>query len=232
MSDLHTLYQVQVFELRVDAARQRLDEIENILNNDEQVTKAQHAFELAQKTLQELRALSKDLDLESASLTTKISDVNDLLYGGSIKNPKELKDRQDELAMLERQRLILEERMLETASDLETAETELVTSEEHLKTLTAERAEESTNLTKERDDLNNEIKTTLRKRKSMIKDIPKPLAKQFRALRKTRKQAISRLNGNSCEVCAIEQPSSEIQRILTTDDTIKCVGCGRILINP
>lgn len=232
MPNLDTLYQVQVHELKIDHARERLDEIDRILKNDEALIKAQADAQQAQTTFQESRALVKDLELELDGLKTKIEEVNDLLYGGKLKNPKELKERQDELESLKHRQEILEERLLIAVETAEAAENNVAESKAFLANLENTRAEESTALLEERATLDKQIKAALRERKAIIADVPNGLMKQFRALRKAKGQAIARLNGNSCELCAIEQPSSEIQRILTSDDLVRCVGCGRILVNP
>lgn len=231
MSDvLNTLFKVQEYELRVDAARERIDEIESALAHDDALQQAQQAYDEAKASAEGLRAKANDLDLELASLREKIDTVNQMLYDGSITNPKELQERQQEVESLTRREEVLSLQLEHLKTEAQEAD---VTFEEALETLTTAQVQnevENAELVVEREELDKMVKETLRQRKTIIEDIPKPMLKQFRALRKKKGQAIAPLNGNACGVCNIEQPSLDVRRIMNGEDVIRCVGCGRIII--
>lgn len=232
MSDVRsTLFKVQEYELQVDEARSRLDEIKAELSKDALLQAAQTAVGAAQDVLRETSGEVRRLELELQSLADKISDVNTMLFDGSITNPKELQERQDEVESLERRKDVLQYQLENANQEADMASDNLESAEERLQTITAERAEANTALLKEQDKLNAIVKKTLKQRKTLISDLPDPVLKQFRLLRKIKGQAIAPLNGNSCGVCGIEQPSSEVQRIITTEELIHCIGCGRIIIS-
>jgi uncharacterized protein len=231
MSDaLNTLFKVQTYELQIDETRQRLDEIEAALAHDEELQQAQQAFEIAQATVQQHRAEVNNLELELSTLREKIETVNQMLYDGSIKNPKELQERQQEVESLSRRQEMLEYELREAQTALQQATATFDDAEVKLSEASAKREADNAALVEERAELDKMLKQTLRQRKAIVGDVPKPMMKQFRSLRKKKGQAIAPLNGNACGVCNIEQPSSEVRRIQDGDDIVQCVGCGRIII--
>ena len=229
-SILSTLFKVQEFELQIDEARQRLGEIEKALNSDKAIQDAKQDVTVANSKLSNASGRTTDLELELASLTEKIQNVNELLYGGSLTNPKELKEREDELASLNRRQENLQFQLTNAKEDLTEAQSMLDEASARLADAESTHATESTSLIEERKVLKEQERDIRKQRKSIVGEVPKPVLNQYRALRKTKGQAVALLNGASCGVCSIEQPSSEVQRIITSDDIILCIGCGRILI--
>lgn len=231
MSDvLITLFKVQEYELQIDEARQRLDEIESALTEDATLQQAQQNFDTAESTLHNNQAQVTNLELELSTLREKIDTVNQMLYDGSIKNPKELQERQQEIDALTRRQQTLEYDLKDARAAAKEASQQFEEAETHLAKVKVQRQTENAELVEERAELDKMLKQTLRQRKSIVQDVPKPMLKQFRSLRKKKGQAIAPLNGNACGVCNIEQPSSEVRRIQDGEDIVHCVGCGRIII--
>ena len=112
-----TLYSVQSLELAIDKSRQRLEEIEQALANDEKVAACRATLDASDKAHTQARTHIKDLELEIASLAEKIQEVDKLLYSGRILNPKELQDRQNELESLKRRQKTLEDQLLVSIDD-------------------------------------------------------------------------------------------------------------------
>lgn len=231
---LSTLYQVQLYEQEIDEARNRLEAIDALLSQDTRVALAQQALEEAQEYLQDAETRHRDLELKIASLGEKIKNVDELVYGNTLKNPREVQERKQELDSLQRQHAYLQEQLKDVSSDIDSAAAEVMGCEQQLEEATAVTAEDATELEQERDTINSAMKVALKKRKKIVSDVPTATLKHYRALRKLKSgQAVAVLNGQSCGVCGIEQPSSDVTHILQrTDDIFHCIGCGRILIAP
>ncbi len=225
-----TLYTIQTYELAIDKARERLQEIEAALAHDENVARCQAAFDDSAQLLQQLRAQVKDLELELSSLKQKIEEVNHLLYSGRITNPKELQERQSELESLQRRQAVLEDRLAATRDDVGTQETTHQQATVDLEAAIVERDKSHVEMVAEQEQLNSEIQQNLKERKAVVDTVPRTLLKQYRSLRKKKRgQAVALLKGKQCTVCGIEQPSSEAQRVMHDEDLVYCVGCGRLL---
>ncbi|MCB9438054.1 MAG: hypothetical protein H6673_13840 [Anaerolineales bacterium] len=226
-----TLYAIQSLELAVDEARQRLHDIEAALSNDAVITATRQTLSTTEAALHEASAHTKNLELELSSLIQKIQEVDTLVYSGKIKNPKELQERNDEVASLRRRQTTLEEQLAEAKKVQSTAQQHHTEAQHTLEEALAHRVTDETELIEERDQLNHEIDTILRKRKAKMQGIPKETFDHYRNLRKRKRgQAIALLKEDSCSACGIEQPSSDVQRILHGDEMVYCIGCGRILV--
>ncbi len=233
MTQPTTLYTLQQHELAVDQARARLDDIEHILSNDEQVKQSQATLDKQQTLFNQVQATVKDLELEIASLTQKIADVDELLYSGKLKNPKELADRQDELASLQRRLGIKEEDLVLALKDSEEQKTALGNARQNLEETQAEQKQRNVDLVAEQKQLNKDIKKNLRARKSLVAEIPEKDYKYYRQLRKKHKgQPIAVIEHEEiCSFCHVGQTTSAIQDIKRNDEYIYCGNCGRILVS-
>lgn len=226
-----TLYAIQGLELAVDEARQRLQEIDEALSNDALIASSQATLITAEATLHEVNAQAKNLELELSGLVQKIQEVDALVYSGKIKNPKELQERNDEVESLRRRQTNLEAQLAEAQNIQSTAQQDHTAAQLVLEQVLANRDIDQTELIEEREQLNRQIDTILRKRKAKVQEVPKETFEHYRNLRKRKRgQAIALLRGDSCTACGIEQPSSDVQRILQGNEMIYCIGCGRILV--
>ncbi len=227
-----TLYIIQTHELAVDHARSRVKEIEQALAFDERVAACEATLGDCEEAIQQTSAQAKDLELEITGLKQKIAEVDKLLYSGQLGTPKEMQERQDELESLRRREVTLEAHLQETTSLLETHGSEREQATRDLETAVEQRDQSYVELIAERDRLQAEITLNLKQRKAKVKNVPDPILKQYRVLRKRKNgQAVALIDDRACSVCRIEQPSSEIYRLSHEDELIHCVGCGRILVS-
>lgn len=226
------LYTVQKFEIAVDEARARIEIIEEQLANDEIVGARRDALETVNKKHNQLQATIKDLELEISSLTDKIEEVNELLYSGKLKNPKELSERQDELASLQRRHKTLESRLMAALTEAEETSKEHEAAEEALNEAISRQKQENVDLIAEKKSLKEQISDHLRKRKSTMKTIPDKEYKNYRILRKRKNgHAVAPLKGNACGLCGVSQTTKAVQEIQEGDRIMYCENCGRILAN-
>lgn len=225
-----TLYSVQSLELAIDKTRERLAEIEQALADDEKVAACRAEFDTSEKAHTQARTHIKDLELEIASLAEKIKEVDKLLYSGRIGNPKELQDRQNELESLKRRQKTLEDQLLIAIEDADQKKIKLENAQAALENALEEQKRENADLITERDDLNAEMGANLKKRKSIVAEIPDNTFKAYRKLRKKKSgHAVALLKDQRCTICGIEQTSSDVQLVANSEDLVYCKGCGRIL---
>jgi hypothetical protein len=226
------LYALQQFELAIDRARARLDEIEQALAKDETVTACQTRYDSCVMALSQAQAQVKDLELENAGLSEKITEVDTLLYSGKLKNPKELTERQNELDSLQRRKAGLEERLLIARQELEQARADLKTAEVNLQTAIQERDQRHIDLIAESDKLNKRIKKNLKERKQKLAEISEADYTLYRNLRKRHKgQAVAVLVDDMiCSVCRVGQTTTSVDEIKDNHTLIYCGNCGRILV--
>ncbi len=94
------LLHLQDLELALVRGQKRLQEITAALGNDAQVSAAQAELTTAETTLSPLRARARNLELEIQGNTQKAKASEDQLYSGKVKNTKEMRDMEAEIAAL------------------------------------------------------------------------------------------------------------------------------------
>ncbi len=122
MSEPFKLFRLQQIDTLIDQHRTRLREIDAILSD-------QTVIRSAEARVNETKAafLSAREDLHHAeglvqAQRIKIEQTEASLYGGKIRNPKELQDLQNELAALKRYLTVLEDKQLDAMMKSEEAE--------------------------------------------------------------------------------------------------------------
>ena len=233
MTQPTTLYTLQQHELAVDQARARLDEIEQILANDEQVKHLKSVYEKKKSSLSDAQTTVKDLELEIASLTQKIADVDELLYSGQLKNPKELTERQDELTSLKRRLGIKEEDLTLAIKDVDDCKAALKHAKGNLKTAQKEQVQRNEDLVTEKKRVRKEINKNLRARKTLVANIPEKDYKYYQQMRRRHKgQPLAAIEHDEiCSFCHVGQTTSAVQEIKQNEEYIYCGNCGRILVS-
>jgi predicted nucleic acid-binding Zn-ribbon protein len=107
------LYQLQEVDLELESAEQALVQIKGQLGESQTVVAAQNEFTKEQQRLEELQQQQHSAEWEIDDLTTKLVAVEEKLYSGRIKNPKELANLQHEADGLKARRSKVEDRALE-----------------------------------------------------------------------------------------------------------------------
>ncbi len=228
----NALYSLQTYELAVDHARARIAQIEAALTGDEDLKSAQAAHESSETAVQACQTTIKNLEEDLKRLDLKIAEVNELLYGGSIRNPKELQERQDEIVSLQHRQTDMKTHIHELTVDLDKLRAEHRINQEVLTAAISQRDKNHAELIIERNQLDTQVKSNLRKRKVALEEVPETIHKQYQALRKKKHgQAVALMQNSQCSACGIEQTWAHAQHVHANDDLVYCEGCGRILVS-
>lgn len=225
-----TLYALQTLEIDVDNSRARLEAIEKLLASNEQVQNAEAALQASELHLQQSHAHLKNLELEISGLRQKINEVEELLYSGQLKNPRELQERQAESEALKKRLTTLEYDSLEANHVFENAKQQKEADDKIMAAALAEHDKSSSSLSAERDKLNEHVRAKLKERKALMAHVPDDTYQHYRQLRKKKKGvAVALLDGNSCSACHIEQTWVLTQQVKNDEGIVYCCECGRIL---
>ena len=112
MSRPKNIYHLQSIDSQLDQARGRLKEIEKILSENANLRKANTLAKKAEKNLETAQKEQRQAEGKVQEQRIKIEQTEATLYSGSVKNPKELQDLQNEVEALKRFLDVLEERQL------------------------------------------------------------------------------------------------------------------------
>lgn len=119
------LYRLQQIDLQLDQARSRLDELIQLIENDSDLRKAEELFKRQEEITKDLEKKLHSIEHDVEQQLIKIEQSEAALYGGRIKNPKELRDLEEEVKALKRYLQVLEDRQLESMIAMEQETTAL-----------------------------------------------------------------------------------------------------------
>lgn len=224
------LYILQCTDSELDRLSRRLREIEASLGETEELRRARLDLEEAEKALHKLQAKLRDLELENAGLGDKIKANEQRLYGGTVKNPKELTSLQEENAYLRRRRSHLEDVILEVMIEVEEAQERADGARTHLTQVEEQWRVEQERLTAEQAALQDKLHALQERRQTLRTALPPDDLEIYDDLRRRRGGlAVSILKEGICQGCQMSLPSSKAQQARQGDVLVFCGSCDRIL---
>jgi hypothetical protein len=230
MSRASALFRLQETDLELDACRARLAEIAKALGGNPAVQAARLTMIDADGRRNAARAALQDSEFGAQTLKEKIADAEGRLYGGRIRNPKELKDLQDDVESLKRRLAAAEDEQLNALIQMEMAETQLAAAQTELQQAEAEAERAHTALTAERASREARLRKLEAEREAVQASIPAPDQDIYQRLRQTKKgRALSRLEDGVCIACGVEPSAQLAQAARRGGDLARCPNCDRIL---
>jgi uncharacterized protein len=231
MSLISDLWKLQEIDSALDARRASLEDAEARLGESEQLLAARGRARELQESARRARTEQKDVELEADELRSKIAPLEAKLYGGTIRNPKELADLQADIDQLKRHLSSVEDRDLEALSALETTDSDLQVANAALKTLEAAAASEQRELAERIDRLRSEIETSSAERDEQAGHIDRATLKTYDHLRQAHQgRALAKLDRNLCLGCRISLPTSVVNKARAGNTLAHCPNCERILV--
>jgi len=229
MSAVFGLFRLQQVDRQIDQTQARLNAIQAVLENDTELRKALDELEAAQKGCQEAQALLRESEAEVKAQQIKIEQAESSLYGGSVHNPKELQDLQNDVASLKRRLSTLEDRQLDAMLAMDTHQSGLEAAQNGLAGLSSRRGDEHDQLLEEQASLNKNHARLQAERQAVTTDLPAASLQMYEEMRgRKRGVAVSEVADNSCSACGT-QLSPAIQQSARSSQIIFCPTCGRIL---
>ena len=185
------IYRLQQVDRQIDRANAQLDTIRITLENDTELRSALERVETAQTQNQRSSHEMKNAEANVNSQKIKIEQAESSLYGGTVKNPKELQDLQKDVASLKKHLVTLEERQFEAMLKAEAAEAELKIGRTELEIIQARLGNEHGRLIGEQSTLVKQLERLAEEREAALAAganafLEKPFsAKELRAVLRT-----------------------------------------------
>jgi len=230
MSAALGLYRLQLVDSRTDAIRTRSDEIHRILENDEALRQAKALVAETEDVHESALKNLKGAEGEVKRQRLKIEQTEANLYSGTVKNPKELQDLQNEAASLKRYLETLEERQLEAMLEEEDAEAANQAALDELEKVQARLAQQNMALTTELAGLNKELERLDAERQAALNPLDASLLATYENLRQQRNGvAVAEVSEGACAACGTTLTPSQNQSARSASQIYNCPSCGRIL---
>jgi uncharacterized protein len=230
MNQAFHLYRLQHIDTQITHIESQLKELERLLAGNETVRQAQTAIEEKGKILQKNRQALKEVEFSVRDQTVKIEQCEASLYGGKVRNPKELQDLQKEIVSLKKHLAQLEDRQIEHMVATEEAEQALQEAESFYTQSQATFLEQSAGWMGQRDQLQKTLERLLAERTPALSYITQESLDIYTRLRQRKGgTAICVVSDGACAICGGSVRPAELQTVRAAQTLVFCSSCGRIL---
>jgi len=223
------LYDLQQLDLDLASIAEALSRVEHQLNHNETLQKASADLEAARVALAALRDKQKKGEWAIDDIQAKLKPVQQKLYAGSIKNPKELANMQQQAGQLKGQITEEEDRVLEIMGQIEALQDDIASKTSRVESIETEWKQMQQSLLSQRGELSEDLDEMGRRRAEILASIDAAHVETYEKIR-LRKQgvAVAKIEQGRCQGCRIAVPLSE-QTQARAGELVHCGTCGRLL---
>ena len=215
----------------MDRARARLQEIDEGIQETEELAEARQLKIEKEEVLSGLRSKQRELEWEVDQVRSKASEMEAKLYGGTVRNPKELSDLDTDVRALKAQASKREDVLLALMEEAETAEGEWRAAETEYSRIEGDWSANRKVLLDEKAELEPEVQRLELQRTEQLSEIDRASLRLYEILRERRAgHAVARVEQGMCQGCRITLPMSVLQKTRTGVGLVQCVSCERILL--
>ncbi|MEA3396368.1 MAG: hypothetical protein U9R05_02795 [Chloroflexota bacterium] len=230
MSWTAAVLRLQEVDLELTTVRGRLQEVAAALQDAAALRAARQRAQEKTITADATRKAQKDLEFELDRVETKLQQKETRLYGGAIRNSRELEDLQAKVQSLKRRKSQIEDKLLEAMLTCEEAEAEEQQATAQLQDVEQQWQQKQETLGAERDALQSQIATLEAEVTQHQGELPASVLDSYQYLQPRRGGiSVARLQGDVCSVCGIKTTSQRKQSAEAGRETY-CDGCSRLLI--
>jgi predicted nucleic acid-binding Zn-ribbon protein len=230
MSQVFLLYRLQQIDSQLDRAYARLREIEAAMKDERALREVEQQAEQADREVQKAAKVLGRSEQEVQAQRIKIEQTEATLYGGKVRNPKELQDLQNESSALKRFLSVLEDRQLEAMLTLEQTETDQASNQASLELIQADISARNIELLHEQETIQKDVERLAEERQAALQDIPPEELQIYEQLRKQRKGvAVAKVVDKTCSACGSTLSTGHHSAAHNPNQITRCATCGRIL---
>jgi predicted nucleic acid-binding Zn-ribbon protein len=230
MSEALNLYRLQKIDTQIHQITARLGEIDKKLSDDSRVKRAQNTLEKAQSQARQKRIELKQIEDKVEAQRIKRKTTQAALFGGKIKNPKELQDLQMESEALKRYISQLEDEQLDAMIANEEAENAEKHAVQALKQIKGTVAEENASMLGEKKKLETDLERLTRERDAVLQSVSTKALNLYQKLLKSKHGvAVAAVTEGGCSICGQSLTPYDLQSIRASNRFVFCPTCGRIL---
>lgn len=225
-----SLFRLQELDLEADRIAARLKDIQQQLESDEAARRSAQAVDLAAARAADARRASREAEIEVDSLRAKIEENDRRLYGGTVRQPKELQELQREAESLARHLQTLEDLLLQAMVEVEDVEAELARTQNEKEEADRQRAQIAGALEAERVQLEERLASLVSTREAVTADVVEADLALYNLLRdQLGGVAVARLQDDACNACGLALSASMPQLVRQGSGLVRCPQCGRVL---
>jgi len=224
------LHRLQVLDTKLDLLQKQILNQEGIIRNTTEIDISSKMVEEKLAHFHEIELKLTKISAKRRELSIKVEQSESSLYSGTIHNPKELQDLQNEIRSLRKIIPGIEEEEFSLMMELERAQTELQIAQKNLNQLKQIKILSNQERTNKVESLVKDKEILLRERNAALPSITPDLLTIYERIRQQKNGlAVIDIVDDSCSGCGSEITKSEWQQARTSLALIYCQGCGRII---
>ena len=224
------LYLLQEIDVEIQTTQAALDDVEARLGESEELEETRREAGEQRQSLQDSQKKLREAEWKVEEVREKIKPLAEKLYGGTVKNIKELMGFEQDVESLRARQRELEDRTLEAMSAVEEAEQALKESEQRLSEMETQWRADQDSLGQQRDALQRELEALEGRRSRQEATIDAELIRQYDALRAAHQgRAVAKVERGICQGCRITLPMHVLQQARRGNHLVHCTSCERIL---
>ncbi len=224
------LYQLQKNDQKLDSLNKRLSEIDRIRKDNTVRNELERPLLSSKAKLEQLQQIYDELLEKINSKKMKVEQSEASLYSGSIKNPKELQDLQNEIRSLRAAIATLEDAQLQQMLDLESIQKEMNAAQTSVDVFDEKNKLDFSAYHLEESEKKIEIERISQERKLIVDQVDAANLEKYNSLRKLKNGvAVSMIEDCCCGVCGTTLSPSDCQIAKSPTKMAYCPSCGRIL---
>ena len=233
MSTALGLFRLQQIDTRLSQVEARLSIIQAALDNDARLRDSLEGVDAAQARQHGLEADLRAAEHEAEAQKLKLEQAEANLYGGTVRNPKELQDLQNDVASLKKHLAVLEERQLECMLAAEEGQLVLTRARGQLEVIQAQLGDEHRDLIAERTSLLHDQNRLDSERQAAVSALAAEILAMYESLRQQRRGlAVAEVADGGCAACGTTLTPAQHQSARQAAQLVHCPSCGRILFAP
>jgi len=224
------LYELQETDTAIDAAERRLAEIAAELEDEGDLSIVDDRIASLQEELTEAEHEQHEADDAVADQREKLRAIEEKLYSGDVKIPRELKALQEDVQAHQRQLTGLEDSALGKLSRVEELRSAVAESRNERTTRLEEREHLVVSLGAEKVDIDATLDQLRGRRQREEERVERPDLALYNRLRRARAgRAVAKVERGTCQGCRITLPTTVFQRARSGLKIVQCTSCERIL---
>lgn len=230
MIEMQHLHRLQELDIQIEAKLAAAAEVDASLGETTELSAARDRMEQLRAHLHQQEQRLHELEWDSDDVNRHISEDEAKLYGGKIKNPKELEGLQKAVEQYRARLREIEDRELNLMSDLELSRDDFQRAQDDLARVTVNWAESQRELSTRQEALAAELAALQAQRAKAAEAIARPILAEYERLRREKKgRAVSRVDRSTCQGCRIALPMGIVSRARAGREMVHCPSCGRLL---
>ena len=230
MNGARRLYELYLIDSESQEHEDALKEVERKLKYEETLKRIRGRVGDQEKELSSLERQQREADSMILSVQSKLTPLEQKVYSGSVKNPRELEAFEQETKSLKKQLSRAEDKSLSFMDCVDAAQNALAGAREELAAIEKQRLKEVQRLSSDKNRIEKELLKLRPKRQGLISIIDAGDLRLYESLRSTKSgSAVGKVERGMCQGCRIALPMSVVQQARLGRNVVQCTSCGRIL---